>query len=281
MELRATSTLNGQAVQEDDPQSPHLADARQRLSWAEDDCEAFHAASLWFASSEAYAVRTRSRGERWESRFHRWITPEFEADRLLELARVLGSFLHHVRAGLDYVTYELAQLAVSEGCALPELAPESVEYPIFQTPEEFRVGNRIMGLPGEWREFLETHQPYPGRDGALWTLQELSRQHRHRIVDLRPIVLAAGAGEALVDGDPLPLSDAELVTHGRLEHEDVVLRFALPGTGPEADVDPGLATTVGIEHPLCDGIAGGNVVRGILHAAAAAALDIEERFFLD
>src|SRR5664280_1603426 len=75
-----------------------LADAGQRLGWANDDGEAFGAISEWFNETGAYAVHVQRDGDRWQANWHRFIEPEVEAEKFIELARLLGSFLDHSRA---------------------------------------------------------------------------------------------------------------------------------------------------------------------------------------
>lgn len=266
----------------DGQQSPYLADARQRLDWADRDGEAFDGASRWFAQPEAYAIRTQRNGERWESTFHRWITVELEAEKLTELARILGSFLDHVRAGLDYAAYQLAQLALRKGVGVKGLNPEAVEFPIFRTSNDFRQKNRVKKLPDEYRDFIEAKQPYEGRDPSLWRLQEIAREYRHSVVPIRAIAPIEHAHDVLVNGEPIPISDVEIIPHESLEQGEVILRFSLPaGIDPDAEVYPDVAATAGIDHPLCSGVAGTRILEGIMQAAGALFLDIEERFFID
>lgn len=239
-------------------------DARQRIDWADKDGEAFSELSKWFNDTGAYAVHIQRHGDRWEATWHRFIKPEIEAEKFMELARLLGSFLDHQRAALNYATYQLALHALRVDPSLEgELIPESVEFPIFQDPETFRSKNRIKKLPEKYRLAIESVQPYDGRYPGLWLLHELAREYRHRVVHPTAIIPADDVPQFLVDGILVdPPADLEVVPHERLVHGDVVMHFSLD-VPPNAKVHPQLAIKVGIDHPLTRSLIGTSILNQI------------------
>jgi hypothetical protein len=254
-----------------------LADAGQRLRWADADGEAFSDLSKWFKETDAYSVRVQRDGNRWEASWHRSIDPEVEAENFIELARLLGSFLDHTRAALNYATYQLALLAIRREPSLEgDLIPESVDFPIFTNPKLFKRQNRVKKLPQEYRDAIEAVQPYDGQYPGLWVLHELAREYRHRVVHPTAIIPAQSVYHVLVNGLPTWPPDLEIIPHERLEHGDVVMRFSveIPGN-PNPGVHPQVAIAVGIDHPLTRGLIGTSVLNQI-GKDAGAALDIIE-----
>ena len=239
-------------------------DAGQRIEWADRDGEAFGELSKWFNDTSAYALFLQRHGDRWQATWHRFIEADVEAEKFKELARLLGSFLDHHRACLNYATYQLAEHAIRVDPSLKgELVPDSVEFPIFQDPKLFRKQNRIKKLPQKYRDAIESVQPYDGRYPGLWMLHELAREYRHRVVHPTAIIPANTVPDFLVDGEPIePPADLELIPHERLVHGDEVLRFSLDAA-PDAKVHPKLAIKVGIDHPLTRSLIGTSVLNQI------------------
>jgi hypothetical protein len=254
-----------------------LAEAGQRLRWANGDGEAFSALSKWFKETDAYAVRVQRDGHRYEASWYRDIEPDVEAEKFIELARLLGSFLDHSRAALNYGTYQLALYAIRLNPDLEGvLIPESVEFPIFSDPSLFKRQNRIKKLPEHYRDAIEAIQPYNGRYPGLWVLHELAREYRHRVVHPTGLIPAEGAYHVLVNGRLTRPDDLEIIPHERLKHGDVVMRFSVEVAGnPNPGVHPQVATAVGIDHPLTRGLIGTSVLNGI-GADAESALDVIE-----
>jgi len=242
-----------------------FADAGQRVAWADKDGEAFGELSKWFNEAGAYAVHVQRDGNRWQATWHRFIEADVEAEKFKELARLLGSFLDHSRAALNYAAYQLALHAVRVDPSLEgKLIPEKVEFPIFQDPKVFRDQNKVKKLPEKYRRAIESVQPYDGRYPGLWWLHELGREYRHRVMHATALIPADDAHRILVNGDPIdPPDDLEIIPHERLVHGDVVMRFSLPNVPPDANVHPQIATKVGIDHPLTRSLIGTSVLNQI------------------
>ena len=254
-------------------------DAWQRLTWANKDGQAFGLLSKWFSESDAYSVRVERDGDRWEASWHRNIEPEVEAEKFAELARLLGSFLDHTRAALNYATYQLALRALAEDPSLQgDLRPDATEFPIFRDPKTFKRDNRIKKLPQEHRDAIEAVQPYEGRYPGLWLLHELAREYRHRVVHPAGILPAEAAYHVLVNFMIVVPPDMEAIPHERVEHGDVLMRFSYSTTNPKPGVHPQVAVTVGIDHVLCRGLIGTSVLSQIRNDTQAA-LDAMEPLF--
>jgi len=242
-----------------------FVDAWQRVEWADKDGEAFAELSKWFNDTGAYALFVERYGDRWQAAWHRHIEAEVEAEKFVELARLLGSFLDHSRAALNYSVYQLALHALRVDPSLEsELIPEKVEFPIFQDPKLFRSQNKIKKLPEKYRLAIESVQPYDGRCRGLWMLHELGREFRHRVVHSTAIIPANTIPTFLLDGSPIsPPADLEFIAHERLVHGDVVMRFSLD-VPMGAKVHPQLAIKVGIDHPLTRSLIGTTVLNRIV-----------------
>jgi hypothetical protein len=262
----------------DEPIYP-LLDAGQRLEWADSDGEQFGAISEWFNDTGAYALLVHRQGDEWEAFWHRFISAEAEAEKFTELARRLGSFLDHSRAAMNYTVYQLACFALDRNPSLAgDLNPDSVEFPIFDDPESFRQKNRIKKLPQEYRDAIESVQPYDGRYPGVWMLHELAREFRHRVIHAAAILPAEGVSHLVINGQVVLLpKDREIFPLERLKHGDKVMRFRLPGVEPDADVKPQLAVSVAIDHPLTRNLIGTTVLNQIrtdTDAALAAVVSL-------
>jgi hypothetical protein len=241
-----------------------FADAWQRVEWADRDGEAFGELSKWFNDTGAYALYVQRDGDRWRATWHRFIEPDMEAEKFMELARLLGTFLDHLRACLNYAAYQLALHALRVDPSLKgKLIPERVEFPIFQDPKLFGKQNKIKELPKQYRRAIESVQPYDGRYPGLWMLHELAREYRHRVVHPTAIIPADDVPQFLVDGHAIdPPTDLEIIPHERLVHGDVVMHFSLD-VPPDAKVHPQLAIKVGIDHSLTRSLIGTGVLNKI------------------
>jgi hypothetical protein len=254
--------------------SDRLADAWLRLKWANRVGQEFSETAKWFNEVGAYAVHVQRQGDRWLASWHRFIDPDEEAAKFEDLARLLGSFLDHGRAALNYAAYQLALKTLQDDEALEgQLRPEAVEFPIFRDPKLFRDKNRIKKLPEHVRRALEDVQPYDGRNPGLWMLHSLAGEFRHRVVHPTAILPAETIYHVVVNGQLVEPRDLEIIEHERLEHGDAVMRFSLDTDDPNPDVHPRVAITVGVDHPLCRNLVGVNVLN-LIRQDAQAALDV-------
>jgi hypothetical protein len=284
--MMSERTLAGRGL--DGGRNPdYLADAWQRLEWANSNGQAFDDLSQWFMDVGAYAIWVEHEGDRWQATFRRLCEPSIEQEKRTALALALGSFLDHSRAALNYTVYQLALLAIREEPALvspdlpkrQQLRPETVEFPIVRKPEHFDSHSGIRNLPEKYRDFLKPKQPYHGEDQRLWKLNELAREYRHRLMHTIAISPVENLHHVLVNGQITPTPDMEIIPHERLEDGDVLLRFTLPGIEPDAHVQPQVVITVGIDHPLGRGIVGTGVLNDIRAVVAAVINEVEAEFF--
>jgi len=256
-----------------------LQDAGQRIEWADRDGEAFSDLSKWFNDTGAYAVLVQRNGDRWQATWHRHIDADLEAEKFTELARLLGSFLDHTRAALNYATYQMALQALRVDPSLKgKLIPDRVEFPIFKNPRLFGKQNKVKELPEKYRLAIESVQPYDGRYPGLWWLHELAREYRHRVLHPTALIPEQSRHRLLVDGITVEPSDLEVIPHERLEHGDMVMRFTLADVPEDAKVHPQIATKVGIDHPLTRSLIGTRVLNEIATDSDTALMAIYNAF---
>ena len=74
-------------------------------------------------------------------------------------------------------------------------------------------------------------------------------------------------------------SDLESIPHNRLELGDVILRFSLPDVPPGTPVDPRVALSIGIDHPLCEGREAVGVINEMIATITSVMGDIEAALF--
>lgn len=246
-----------------------LMDCRTRMEWAEGDAKTLRDDIETFGKSGAYMILIQEHSDRWTAHFIKFIEADAEAKQFGQFARSFGTFLDHIRAALNYLTYQLALLALRQDPALQgKLNPDSVEFPIFDDPDVFRKKNRVKQLPEQYRRLLEDVQPYKTGNDGLWLLHELAREYRHRV--LHPIFawsVAEGYG-VTVNGQEVTDLTITCDPQETLKHEDELFSWVMPGgTDRDSDVDPYAPVPIGLSHPLCRGTHCGATVQDIRVAA--------------
>lgn len=242
-------------------QQPHpLTDAWLRVDWADMAGHLFRDRSVEFFQTDPYKLWAEWNGDQWEVRFHSRTDPEAETKALTELARLLGSFLDHARAALNYTAYQVALLAVSENPSLTQrpsgeapLRPESVEFPIFNSQTVYKKQHRLKKLPAKYVAATEAVQPFHGGHDALWVLHELAAQYRHHVVHPAVVWPVHESHRVVVGGEKIEADKIETFPDAKLEPGEVLVRFNLEGVPIGVSVDPRVMLAAGIDHPLCKG----------------------------
>ncbi len=190
--------------------------------------------SIEFFQTDPYKLWAEWNGDQWEVRFHSRADPEAEAAALTELARLLGSFLDHARAALNYAAYQVAILAVRENPSLAQpssrgapFRPESVEFPIFNSQTLYTQQNRLKKLPNRYVTAIEAAQPFRGGHVALWILHELAAQYRHHVVHPAVVWPVSEGHRVLVGGSKIEADKIETFPGAKLEPGEVLMRFNL------------------------------------------------------
>lgn len=244
------------------PEDPHpLTDAWLRVDWADMHGHLFRDRSVEFFHTEPYKLWAEWNGDLWEVLFHSRTDPESEATALTDLARLLGAFLDHSRAALNYAAYQVALLAVRENPSLGQAGPngetpfrpESVEFPIFNSQALYRKQNRLKKLPAKYVTPIEAVQPFRGGHHALWILHELAGQYRHHVVHPAVVWPVHEGHRVVVGGKEIAADKIETFPDAKLEPGEVLIRFNLEGVGVGVSVDPRVMLAAGIAHPLCKG----------------------------
>jgi len=257
-----------------------LADAWLRVDWADMHGHLFRDRSVEFFQTEPYRLWAEWNGDQWDVRFHSRTDPDAEKRALTELARLLGGFLDHARAALNYTAFQVAWLAVRENPSLAEppasgeavFRPESVEFPIFTSQTLYKRQNRLKKLPAKYTEPIEAVQPYHGGHDVLWVLHELAAQYRHHVVHPAVVWPVHASHRVVVGGQEITADRIESFPRARLEPGEVLLRFNLEGVEIGVPVDPRVMLAAGIDHPLCEG----REAVGLLNAIVKEVGDVME-----
>jgi hypothetical protein len=246
---------------------PELRDSRRRSWWAYKYGEtlAKDIASFVGDRNEPYphAIYIEPQDDGlWHVSYHRFISEEEEADAFDNFAHLIGGFLEHHRAALNYVAVEMAKLAIDKDPSLADeslpwsdrLHPTSVEFPIFIKPAKYRSKSKVGKLPQELRSVIESKQPYQGTNySALWRLQSLAAEFRHRLIHPVAVLPVTDRFEVLFDGKPINVDlDITIPEGGTLKHKDEIMTFAFDRPeGSQANPYPNVAVLIGLDHPLC------------------------------
>jgi hypothetical protein len=246
-----------------------LADFWKRMEWSDDDAERLHAEGLRFFETDPYDFRVDLDGDGGQVVVERRAEPAAEAEILKRVERLLGTYLDHVRAALNCLTYQIALSDVRES---PELVADVVEFPIFNDPKTFRKYNRVKKLSHENRRRFESVQPYDANFNGLWILHELARVHRHRLLHTLGMGTVHENTGLTIDGGTL--TEFEVLHDGVLEDETPILSFAFARERPYVEVNAKVAFTICIDHPLCRGRDGSDVINEITRDAAHATAEL-------
>jgi len=161
----------------------------------------------------------------------------------------LGDAIHNYRCVLDHIAWQL----VLNGATPKPDREDLVQFPIYSTRKKFR-SQRAHRLPGVSRgpiQFIESRQPYPGRDAAdypLGTLAKLSNDDKHRSIH----TVVAGIARADLNWD---CTDCVVTGHFASD-EAPLLKAGTPiaglfiertGPNPKVKVDLTIAAHVTLE----------------------------------
>lgn len=232
--------------------TPSLRDAWVRFDWAEDDCQALNDLLTDFPNTDTYSTQMELRGDRRYATFRCLVDPTTEAERLNPIAHRTGAVLDNLRAALNYLTYQVALLALTEDPTL-DLHPEAVEFPIFNDLQLFRDKNRVKKLPDKYRTRLEAVQAYHGGHQGLWMLHELSREYRHRLIHPMAVYPFGEYRGLFREEVHSAILDLDVTYTGEiLKDGDELFNFAMADNF-EAYMTPPIIISIGLDHSLCRG----------------------------
>lgn len=155
---------------------------------------------------------------------------------------LIGEYLYHTRAALDYMACELVRRN-------DKIVDKLVEWPIFCDRDDFRnpvsgqftpaVKKRIGLIASKYQAIIEDEQPFQRRHGQpeddpLAILYELSNYDRHQFIHLTSVVTNASFHDFVPREATARLQQVS-VTYGAFKNNTEIARFhILPG--PELDV---------------------------------------------
>lgn len=158
------------------------------------------------------------------------------------LSVLIGEFLYHVRASLDYVACELTRYN-------QQSVDEDVEFPIFMRGDKFRnpvsgqltqgVSKRIGRLRADHQAIIEDEQPFQGRygtpeDDPLAILYRLSNFDRHQFVHVVSTITNASFNTFTPSHLAARFKRLD-VQYGAFRSQAVVAKYGILD-GPTADV---------------------------------------------
>jgi hypothetical protein len=90
---------------------------------------------------------------------------------------ILGDAAHNLRTSLDYLACELVRSAGNEPGG-------GVYFPISNSVREYEAesGGKTKGIPEEAKKIIDAIHPYFGGNNVLWSLHQLDRVDKHRLV---------------------------------------------------------------------------------------------------
>jgi hypothetical protein len=201
------------------------------------------------------------------SRFLRWVVNSID-EPPLEWATIVGDVVHNLRSSLDHLVYELSFLGTRGEPG------DKTAFPCLLTRKSWNSNDtqnaKLKGVLERHKRMLYRAQPfYRRRDdvptdvfdlrrhNALWVLQELSNDDKHRM--LLPVTTCTTNLKLLIVGT----TDCNLISEtprwnpaifGRpLSLGAEIISVEIESTGPNPDVD--VRFTIDSEIALQDGVA--------------------------
>ena len=156
---------------------------------------------------------------------------------------LIGEYLYHERAALDYMACELARRN-------NKIVDKHVEWPIFCERDDFRnpvsgqltpaIKQRIGLIASKYHAIIEEEQPFQRRygqpeDDPLAILYELSNYDRHQFIHLTSVVTNASFHD-FTPREAAARFQQVSVSYGAFENNTEVARFRIL-SGPELDVN--------------------------------------------
>lgn len=221
-----------------------------------------------YGGTDALATFTMERGiDPDNPRIFRWVVSEFDQPPL-EWATIVGDVVHNLRSSLDHLVYELSFLGTQGNPGAKTAFPCVLTKKSWDSKEIQKV--KLQGVLESHKQKLYTAQPcYRRRDdaspeafnlrrhNALWVLQELSNDDKHRM--LLPVKTCITNLQFVVVGT----TDCDLVSDMPIWNEAIfgrpleigteIISVEVESTGPSPDID--VRFTINSEIALQDGVA--------------------------
>lgn len=274
--------------------APAMRDCWQRFNWANRDGQTLNERITAFANrpdgTHPHSLYVYFQDDRWHVKFLRLIEEREERRAFADMAELFGSFLDNIRASLNYLAFQLANLAIEKDPSLADpalpwddrLHPTAIEFPIFDRPAKYWSKNKVGELPEEYREAIKAVQPCFGGNTDLWDLQVLSAEYRHRVIHPVAVVPLSERFGIHLGGRPVEGAEITVEHDGPLVHDTEVMSFTVPpGTWSEGQerMQPNVPIYIGVDHPLCVDRNLITIANGITKAVGPILSDFEIRFF--
>lgn len=204
-----------------------LESARAKIKRAGEHLGRFHDESESFLQSDPHTVTHETNRNKTEHvfRFHVVREPP------LDLSLVAGDAIQNSRAALDHMVFALAHH--ESPVPLTDDEARRLQFPICDSPTAFQGAiqqGRLKGIQNA--AFIESLQPYPGKEWRLGWLRELSNIDKHRQLH----VLVASLDQAAVDIEPEGVTHRSAWMSNRLADGDPILILTLSEPCEKADV---------------------------------------------
>jgi hypothetical protein len=211
--------------------SSPLADAWAKYKRADAHADALHREISVYRESDAVDIVHESDPQ---TRDYVFRVKVREPPPLREWGLTVGDVLHNLRSALDSLAWQLVIL--STGTEPPEQIARKIYFPLAASPDSFFRRAVLEHVLPVHRDLMHDVQPYQAGYGALGTLDELSRQDKHRAI--HPTYL--------IDDDftlePEAVRDCKILRViyapvGPLEDGGELARIQGESTGPESEVN--------------------------------------------
>lgn len=108
-----------------------------------------------------------------------------------DIPLLLGDCVHNLRSALDYLACELVR---SSG-----VDPKRVYFPIYESAERYKAKSdgKTKGMPVKAKQLIDGLCPYSGGNDPLWTIHELDRIDKHRL--LPTVTMKVGSWSMTMD----------------------------------------------------------------------------------
>jgi hypothetical protein len=145
----------------------------------------------------------------------------------VKLSVILGDAVHCLRTALDHLANELVRwTGVTPGIVYFPIARSASEYPKL-------LQKQAIGVPDKAKKIFQQVNPYHGGNGLLWSIHELDRIDKHRLL----VTVGTTVTQLKVKVDPKPKWMKMPMAGKPIKGEDVILALQGDHTARASEID--------------------------------------------